>query len=155
MGSCIFYHDDDDRLYMYYGSSNTYPTYGQELDRKTFQPIGTRKELLHLNDWIHGWERFGEYNDNTFLDPFIEGSWMTKHNGKYYLQYGAPGTEFSGYGDGVYVGDHPLGPFTYQSHNPFSYKPGGFARGAGHGATYQDKFGNWWHVSTIVISCKK
>ena len=24
------------------GSSNTYPTYGQEIDRKTFQPIGER-----------------------------------------------------------------------------------------------------------------
>ena len=46
--------------------------------------------------------------DNTFLDPFIEGSWMTKHNGKYYFQYGAPGTEFSGYADGVVVGDNPL-----------------------------------------------
>jgi xylan 1,4-beta-xylosidase len=150
---CLFA-DDDNRVYIYFGSSNFYPTYGQEIDHKTFQPIGERKELLRLNDTIHGWERFGEYNDNTFLKPFIEGSWMTKHDGKYYLQYGAPGTEFSGYGDGVYVSDHPLGPFTYQSHNPFSYKPGGFARGAGHGATYQDKLGNWWHVSTIVINIK-
>jgi len=148
------FQDDDGRLYIYFGSSNLYPTYGQEINRKTFQPIGERKELLHLHPDIHGWERFGEYSDNTFLDPFIEGSWMNKYNGKYYLQYGAPGTEFSGYGDGVYVSDHPLGPFTYQLHNPFSYKPGGFARGAGHGATYQDKFGNWWHVSTIVISVK-
>lgn len=146
--------DDDGRLYIYFGSSNTYPTYGQEIDRKTFQPIGERKELLKLHPEIHGWERFGENGDNTFLNPFIEGSEMDKHNGKYYLQYGAPGTEFSGYGDGVYVSDHPLGPFTYQSHNPFSYKPGGFARGAGHGATFQDKLGNWWHVSTIVVNTK-
>jgi len=146
--------DDDNRLYIYFGSSNFYPTYGQEIDRKTFAPIGERKELLRLNDSIHGWERFGEYYDNTFLKPFIEGSWMNKHNGKYYLQYGAPGTEFSGYGDGVYVADKAMGPFTYQSHNPFSFKPGGFARGAGHGATYQDKYGNWWHVSTIVINTK-
>lgn len=146
--------DDDGKLFIYFGSSNTYPTYGQEIDRKTFQPIGERKELLKLHPEIHGWERFGENGDNTFLNPFIEGSEMDKYNGKYYLQYGAPGTEFSGYGDGVYVSDHPLGPFTYQSHNPFSYKPGGFARGAGHGATFQDKFGNWWHVSTIVVSTK-
>jgi xylan 1,4-beta-xylosidase len=149
-----FFLDDDNRLYIYFGSSNFYPTYGQEIDRKTFQPIGVRKELLKLNDKIHGWERFGEYHDNTFLNPFIEGSWMNKYNGKYYLQYGAPGTEFSGYGDGVYTADHPLGPFTYQSHNPFSYKPGGFANGAGHGATYQDLFKQWWHVSTIVVSTK-
>lgn len=149
-----FLADDDGKLYAYFGSSNTYPTYGQEINRKTFDTIGPRIPLLHLNDSIHGWERFGEYHDNTFLKPFIEGSWMNKYNGKYYLQYGAPGTEFSGYGDGVYVSDHPLGPFTYQSHNPFSYKAGGFARGAGHGATYQDKFGNWWHVSTIGICVK-
>jgi xylan 1,4-beta-xylosidase len=149
-----FFLDDDGRFYIYFGSSNTFPLYAQEIDRKTFAPIGIRKEILRLNDAIHGWERFGEGNDNTFLNPFTEGAWMNKHNGKYYLQYGAPGTEFSGYGDGVYVSDGPLGPFTYQVHNPFSYKPGGFARGAGHGATYQDLFGNWWHISTLVVAVK-
>ena len=149
-----FFLDDDGRFYIYFGSSNTFPLYAQEIDRKTFEPIGIRKEILRLNDAIHGWERFGEGNDNTFLNPFTEGAWMNKHSGKYYLQYGAPGTEFSGYGDGVYVSDGPLGPFTYQAHNPFSYKPGGFARGAGHGATYQDLFGNWWHISTMVVAVK-
>ncbi len=149
-----YFLDDDGRLYLYHGSSNVYPIYGWEIDRKTLQPVGEHKALINLNDSIHGWERFGEYNDNTFLRPFIEGAWMNKHNGKYYLQYGAPGTEFSGYGDGVYVSDQPLGDFIYQKHNPFAYKPGGFARGAGHGATYQDKFSNWWHVSTIVINVK-
>lgn len=149
-----FFADDDGKLYLYHGSSNTFPVYGREVDRKTLQPIGERKELIRLHDDTHGWERFGEHNDNTFLQPFMEGAWMNKYHGKYYLQYGAPGTEFSGYGDGVYVSNHPLGPFSYQAHNPFSYKPGGFARGAGHGATYQDKYGNWWHVSTMVISTK-
>ena len=148
-----FFTDDDGKLYMYNGSSNRYPLYGIELNRKTMQPIGTRKEMYFLEDWRYGWQRFGEYYDNTFVDPFIEGSWMTKHNGKYYLQYGAPGTEFSGYADGVVVGDNPLGPFTPQS-DPLSFKPGGFARGAGHGSTFQDNFKNWWHVSTISISVK-
>jgi len=148
-----FFVDDDGKLYMYNGSSNRYPIYGIEINRTTFKPIGTRKEMYFLEPWRYGWQRFGEYYDNTFLDPFIEGSWMTKHNGKYYLQYGAPGTEFSGYADGVIVGDHPLGPFTPQS-MPFSYKPGGFTRGAGHGATFKDKEGNWWHISTIAISVK-
>jgi xylan 1,4-beta-xylosidase len=148
-----FFVDDDGKLYMYNGSSNKYPLYGVEMNRKTFQPIGTRKEMYLLEPDRYGWQRFGEYLDNTFLDPFIEGAWMTKNNGKYYLQYGAPGTEFSGYADGVVVGDHPLGPFMPQS-MPFSYKPGGFARGAGHGATFQDNWKNWWHVSTIAISVK-
>ncbi|HTN08571.1 family 43 glycosylhydrolase [Agriterribacter sp.] len=148
-----FFTDDDGRLYMYNGSSNRYPLYGIELNRTTFQPIGTRKEMYFLEEWRYGWQRFGEHMDNTFLDPFLEGAWMTKHNGKYYLQYGAPGTEFSGYADGVVVGNNPLGPFTPQS-DPFSYKPGGFARGAGHGATFQDKQHNYWHVSTTVLSVK-
>jgi xylan 1,4-beta-xylosidase len=146
--------DDDGKIFLYHGSSNLYPLYGWEIDRKTLQPTGEHRELIKLHDDLHGWERFGEYNDNNFLDPFIEGSWMTKHNGKYYLQYGAPGTEIRGYGDGVYISDHPLGPFTYQASNPFSYKPGGFARGAGHGSTYQDIFGSWWHVSTMVVNMK-
>ena len=149
-----FFTDDDGKLYMYNGSSNRFPTYGIELDRKTFKPIGTRQELYALEDWRYGWQRFGEYMDNTFLDPFIEGSWMTKHNGKYYYQYGAPGTEMSGYADGVIVGDKPLGNnFTPQS-DPLSFKPGGFARGAGHGATFQDAFNNYWHVSTMIIATK-
>ncbi len=148
-----FFTDDDGRLYMYNGSSNKFPMYGIELNRKTFQPIGTRKEMYLLEPWRFGWQRFGEHMDNTFLDPFIEGSHLTKHNGKYYLQYGAPGTEFSGYADGLLTGDHPLGPFTAMS-DPLSIKLGGFVRGAGHGATFMDKFNQYWHVSTTVLSVK-
>lgn len=148
-----FFTDDDGKLYMYNGSSNQFPLYGVELNRKTFHPYGTRKEMLLLDDDRFGWHRFGEHMDNTFLDPFIEGAWMNKHNGKYYLQYGAPGTEFSGYADGVAVSDNPLKGFEHQS-LPYSYKPGGFARGAGHGATFADNWGNYWHISTVAISVK-
>ncbi len=148
-----FFVDDDGRLYMYNGSSNNFPLYGIELNRKTFEPYGTREPLLLLNDDRFGWHRFGENMDNTFLDPFIEGAWMTKYNGKYYLQYGAPGTEFSGYADGVAISDKPLNGFQHQS-LPLSYKPGGFARGAGHGSTFQDNWGNYWHVSTVPVSVK-
>ena len=85
-----FFTDDDGRLYMYNGSSNLYPVYGVELDRKTMEPLTTRKEMYLLEPWRYGWQRFGEHMDNTFLEPFMEGAWMTKHNGKYYLQYGCP-----------------------------------------------------------------
>ncbi len=148
-----FFTDDDGRLYMYNGSSNKFPMYGIELARKTLQPKGTRKEMYLLEHWRYGWQRFGENMDNTFLDPFIEGSHMTKYNGKYYLQYGAPGTEFSGYADGLIVGTGPLGPFQTQS-DPLSIKLGGFVRGAGHGATFQDNQKNYWHISTTVLSVK-
>jgi hypothetical protein len=149
-----FFTDDDGRLYLYNGSSNVYPLKGIELDRKTLQPLGTRTELMLLNPDRYGWHRFGEYMDDTFLKPFVEGAWMTKHNGKYYLQFGAPGTEFSGYADGVAVSDSPLIGFWEFQSDPLSFKPGGFARGAGHGATFQDNWGNYWHISTIAISVK-
>lgn len=148
-----FFTDDDGKFYMYNGSSNRYPIYGIELNRKNLSPIGTRKEMYLLEPWRYGWQRFGEHMDNTFLDPFIEGAWMTKHNNKYYLQYGAPGTEFSGYADGVVVGNNPLGGFVPQS-DPLSFKIGGYVRGAGHGSTFQDNFGKYWHVSTTVVSVK-
>ena len=148
------YDEDKDKLYLYWGSSNEWPLLGTEINTKTMQSEGYVKPIIKLKPQDHGWERFGEYNDNVFLQPFIEGAWVTKHNGKYYMQYGAPATEFSGYADGVYVSDNPLDGYEYQKHNPFSYKPGGFARGAGHGSTFQDKHGNYWHVSTIFISVK-
>ena len=84
--------------------------------------------------------------------PYIEGAWMDKHAGKYYLQYAAPGTQFNAYSDGVYVGEGPLGPFTLAANNPYSYKPGGFLPGAGHGSTMEDKQGNLWHTATMRIS---
>ena len=150
----FYYEEEEDRLYLYWGSSNEYPLLGTEIRTDDLQTTGETRPIMRLHPEDHGWERFGEYNDNTFLNPFVEGAWVTKHNGKYYFQYAAPGTEFSGYADGVLVSEQPLGGFRYQKHNPFSYKPGGFARGAGHGSTFQDKHGNYWHVSTMVISVK-
>ena len=84
--------------------------------------------------------------------PYIEGAWMDKHNGKYYFQYAAPGTQYNTYSDGVYVGESPLGPFRLAANNPYSYKPGGFLPGAGHGSTMRDKNGAWWHTATMRIS---
>ncbi len=84
--------------------------------------------------------------------PYIEGAFMTKHDGRYYLQYACPGTQYNTYSDGVYVSDRPLGPFALQESNPFSSNPGGFMTGAGHGSTIQDVYGNWWHAATMRIS---
>lgn len=84
--------------------------------------------------------------------PYIEGAWMDKYEGKYYLQYAFGGTQYNTYGDGVYVSDSPLGPFVPALNNPYSFKPGGFLPGAGHGSTMRDKNGNFWHTSTMRIS---
>jgi len=145
------FRDDDGRIYLYWGSSNLFPIKGVELDpQRGYSPRGKAAELLRLHPDQHGWERFGENHMDTLTHPYIEGAWMTKHQGRYYLQYAAPGTEWNIYADGVYVGDHPLGPFTPQAHNPFSYKPGGCVTGAGHGSTFTDRFGNLWHAGTML-----
>jgi xylan 1,4-beta-xylosidase len=144
----IFHDEQTDRWYLYFGSSNLYPIYGIELDwGRGLTYVGKARELLYLHPDQHGWERFGRDHRDT-IKPFIEGAWMTKHNGKYYLQYAAPGTEYNAYANGTYVGDHPLGPFEYAPYNPVSYKPGGFMAGAGHGNTFQDNFGNTWNTGT-------
>ncbi|MBY0357896.1 MAG: family 43 glycosylhydrolase [Candidatus Obscuribacterales bacterium] len=149
------FEDEDGKTYVYWGSSNLYPLKGVELDpANQFAIKGQIQELLRLHTQIHGWERFGDDNQNGKLDPFIEGPWMSKFKGRYYLQYAAPGTELNVYGDGVYTADSPLGPFKYQAHNPFSWKPTGFITGAGHGSTFADKHGNLWHVGSSVISQK-
>jgi hypothetical protein len=145
--------DDDGRLYFYYGCSNMNPLYAVELDTKTLNPIGKPVEIFNSDKKNFGWERPGDYN-NKDVRPWIEGSWMTKHNGIYYLQYAGPGTEYKSYCDGVYVSDKPLGPFKPAANNPVSYKPEGFIAGAGHSSTFQDKYGNYWHVSTMTISQK-
>lgn len=160
---------EDGKLYLYWGCSNKEPLWGTELDPKTLRPVGERVALFGGRETEHGFERIGEDHvlkelgpDASEMEkkiraycgtaPYIEGAWQTKYRGRYYLQYAAPGTEYNGYGDGVYVSDAPLGPYVYAENNPYSYKPGGFITGAGHGSTMQDRYGNWWHVSTMRIS---
>lgn len=150
-----FFFDEDKRLYLYWGCSNVNPIYGVEVDyKRSFSFIGQKKELIHANHDRLGWEVPGDNNTLTKQNPWIEGAWLNKYNGKYYLQYSGPGTEYKAYSDGVYVAESPLGPFALQAHNPFAYKPGGFADGAGHGSTFADSQGNYWHIGTSTISQK-
>ena len=147
------FRDGDGRWFLYWGSSNVYPLYGIELDparRLDYRSDARPARLLYLHPDRHGWERFGQDHRDT-IRPYVEGSWMTKHGGRYYLQYAAPGTEYNVYANGTYVGDAPLGPFTYALYNPVSYKPGGFVQGAGHGNTFEDAFGNYWNTGTPWI----
>ena len=144
----LFREPEDGRWYLYWNSSNVYPIYGIELD--TTRRLAYKGEpMVHfgLRPDLHGWERFGQDHRDT-TTPYVEGAWMTKHGGRYYLQYAAPGTEYNVYANGTYIGDAPLGPFHYAPYNPVSYKPGGFMTGAGHGSTFRDNHGNWWNTGT-------
>jgi hypothetical protein len=148
-----FFIDDDGRAYMFWGSSNRLPIRGEELDpQHRFLPKTPPIELFNRNEATRGWERFGENHDDPKRTGFIEGSWLTKHDGKYYMQYAAPGTEWNTYGDGVYTASSPLGPYTYAPNNPISYKPGGFINGAGHGSTVVGPAGQYWHFATMAIA---
>ncbi len=144
--------DDDGKAYMFWGSSNTYPLKGLELDKnKRFIKQGETVELFKLDEAKHGWERFGE-NHVSDLNGYMEGAWLTKHNDKYYMQYAAPGTEFNVYADGVYTADNALGPYTYAPNNPVTYKPGGFMNGAGHGSTVLGPGNQYWHYASMALS---
>ena len=149
-----FFQDDDGQLYLYWGCSNVDPLYGVELNERSFDFESEVTEILFPHPELHGWEIRGDYHTQVELSPWIEGPWMNKHQGKYYLQYAAPGTLEKSYSDGVYVGNGPLGPFTPALHNPFAYKPEGFACGAGHGSTFEDEYGNYWHLGTVPISIR-
>lgn len=145
--------DDDGKAYMFWGSSNKFPIRAVTLDKdRRFRRGEKVHELFNLDGAKHGWERFGENHSDTVLGGYIEGPWMTKYNDKYYLQYAAPGTEFNVYGDGAYISDSPLGPYKYMPNNPFSYKPGGFMNGAGHGSTVEGPYGIYWHFGSMAVS---
>ncbi len=146
--------DDDGKTYLYWGSSNVYPIRVKELNKDDrMLETGVKKDLINLVEEEHGWERFGENNFHpTIKEGYMEGASMTKHNGKYYLQYAAPGTQFNVYADGVYIGETPLGPFTYMKSNPMSFKPGGFTNGAGHGITVKQTNGQYWHFATMALA---
>ena len=146
--------DDDGRVYLYYGCRAYGPISGVELDpNNQFTEIGTPVDLLMCDVAERGWERsWGELH--TGKRPFIEGSWMTKHNGRYYLQYAAPGTQWKTYGDGVAISDQPLGHFVYASNSPISFKPTGFLGSAGHSGVFKAKDSNLWRITTAMIGVK-
>ncbi|HEY0257412.1 MAG TPA: family 43 glycosylhydrolase, partial [Candidatus Methylacidiphilales bacterium] len=140
----------DGRLYLYGGCSDRTPITGVELDTRTLQAIGQPVPCISSDSANRGWETL----KGKGKKPWIEGAWMTEHDDTFYLQYAAPGTEVDDYGDGVFVSKNPLGPFTYAPYSPFSFKPTGFIRGAGHSSTFQDLAGHYWHIATMIVGVR-
>ena len=144
--------DEDGRVYLYWGCSDNDDIYGIELDPDNgFRSIGQPVTLITHREAEYGWEQPGDRNEIA-KSGYNEGPSIFKYGTKYFLQYAGPGTEYDSYGDGLYTGDNPLGPFTHADYSPVSIKPGGWMTGAGHGDTFRDKNGNWWHVASTVIS---
>jgi hypothetical protein len=147
------FQDTDGKVWLVDGCSDKTPLRITELDRHTFLPLSGPVSTIAADTSRHGWEVSGDNNEEAKA-PWIEGSWMNKIDGHYYWQYAAPGTQYDTYGDGVYVADRMTGPFVYQPYSPFSFKPTGFIAGAGHSATFADKAGEYWHISTGTISVR-
>ncbi|MGH9493803.1 MAG: family 43 glycosylhydrolase [Candidatus Sulfotelmatobacter sp.] len=145
---------DDERLYMYDGVSGKDVLRATELDPHTFQKLRQVEIPQSRSKETRGWEVPGDTNNSSQADSWIEGSWMNKHDGTYYLQYSGPGTQFKTYGDGVLTSKNPMGPFTYAPYSPFSFKPTGFISGAGHSSTFAAQDGRFWHISTMTISVR-
>lgn len=55
--------DDDGKAYIFWGSSDTAPLYGIELDSITMMPLGERREVLNQDITMHGWERNNKWEN--------------------------------------------------------------------------------------------
>lgn len=145
------YIDDDNKPYLYYSGRGISGIFGVPLDPNDLTRFaGPVKHLFGFNK-DHIWERYGEMNEYTDV-AWIEGPWITKHNGVYYLQYSASGTQWKTYAEGYYTSKSPLGPFVYASNNPLLRKTEGLVTGTAHGSIVEGPDGNLWQFYTIVLS---
>lgn len=143
----------DGYVYAIQGTSPTAPIVVMKFDpNNNMKMVAGPVECLRMDLANHGWEISGDNNTNFNGRPFLEGGWLNKYDGKYYLTYALPGTADASYADGCYVADDPMGPYTYCEHSPVIRKASGFVRGAGHGCLFEDMQGNWWKVDTVALS---
>ena len=145
--------DDDGKVYLFDGLSNSSPLRVAELDPDNGMAlIEGPIDIFQSDRDRRGFERRGDHNELDGEAPYLEGSWMFKHGGRYYLTYAVPGTEYSTYCDGCAVADYVMGPYTYSESGPAVFKATGFMRGCGHGCLFADKNGNLWKMDTVSVS---
>lgn len=145
------YIDDDNKPYLYYPGRGIDGIYVVPLDPNDLTRFaGPAKHLFAFNK-DHVWERYGEMNEYTDV-AWIEGPWLQKHNGTYYLQYSGSGTQWKTYASGYYTAKSPLGPFTYAANNPLLRRTDGLVTGAAHGSIVEGPDKNLWQFYTIVLS---
>lgn len=145
--------DDDGRVYMFDGLSNVTPLRVARLDPDNDMALIEGPVDIFQSDKDHrGFERHGDCNEINDRRPSLEGPWMYKAGGRYYLTYAVPGTEYSSYCDGCAAADSPMGPYRLCESSPSVYKATGFMRGAGHGCLFADLNGRLWKMDTVSIS---
>lgn len=146
-----FYVDDDNTPYLFYSGRGISGIYAVKLDPKQLNRFdGPCVNLITFNP-EHWWERYGEMNEYSDV-AWIEGPWVIKHNGTYYLQYSASGTQWKTYAEGYYTSKSLLGPYKYEDNNPLLRKTEGLVTGTAHGSIVEGPDGNLWQFYTIVLS---
>ncbi|EIP98363.1 beta-xylosidase [Opitutaceae bacterium TAV1] len=145
----MLFSDDDGALLCYHGCGpdGIYVARMRDDDPARFAAPRTR---CFGFDPAHKWERFGEHNQDA-TRSFIEGAWMNKIAGVYYLHYSAPGTEWKNYALGCYKSPSPLGPWTYQKRNPILLHRGGMINGCGHGCIVTGPANTLWCFYTLSV----
>ena len=126
------FRDDDGRLYLYYAYAP--PVYVRRLTgllrvQRMATPLETDGDPINLL-YSGNWERF------LGIIGIIEGPWMLKRNGIYYLMYSGNATSSVDYAIGYATASSPLGPFTKYAGNPVVYKGGGIL-GPGHNSVVE------------------
>ena len=143
--------DDDNLPYLYYPGRGVSGIFVVPLDTNDLTRFaGPPKHLFAFNK-DHVWERYGEMNEYTDV-AWVEGPWLQKRNGTYYLEYSASGTQWKTYADGYYMAKSPMGPFTYATNNPLLRKTEGLVTGTGHGSIVEGPGKQLWQFYTIVLS---
>lgn len=144
----MLFSDDDGSLYLYWGLGVP-GIWGARLDPDQLNRCATEPKLLFSYNPEHEWERFGDYHEDPSRS-FVEGAWMIKLQGRYFLTYAAPGTELTTYAMGTYTADQPLGPFQYQQRNPILRDPRGLVHGPGHGCLVRGPDDTLWAFYTCL-----
>ena len=142
--------DSDNKPYLYMAKGETGGVWVAPLDPKNLTRLLAAPKTLFAFDSSQVWERSGDANERTYYS-WIEGPWVFKRNGIYYLEFSASGTEWLTYATGVYTSRDPLGPFTYAPGNPLLRKTTGIVTGPGHGSVVQGPNGDWWQFYLTVL----
>lgn len=146
----MLFSDDDGRLYFYWGCTQKGGIWAVELDaQKPTEAIGKPFEAIPFNPREQPWEALGDWNQDT-TGGWVEGSWMIKRNGTYYLTYSAAGTQHRSYAMGCYTAKSPLGPFTPQKRNPIFRSPEGLITGTAHGCVVAGPQDGLWVFYTVL-----
>jgi xylan 1,4-beta-xylosidase len=145
----MLFSDDDGKLFYYWGCSRASGIWAVELDAShPTKILGQPIQVVPFDPVKQPWEAVGEWNQNPNMG-WVEGAWMLKRNGKYYLTFSAAGTENRTYAMGCYTANLPLGPFTAQKRNPIFRNTSGLITGTAHGCIVAGPDDELWAFYTI------